>query len=880
MTLIKRLILASMILSFLVFHSYSQELHLNEIMASNSMTCSDEDGDYEDWIEIYNSSNRAISLEGYGLSDRRDDPFMWIFPAITIEPQGFLLVWASGKDRDDPSGELHSNFRISRSGEWVILTNPDEVRVDELPATEIPTDISIGRYPDGNREGGWHFFENPTPLRTNTTESHDGILDPPEFSQSPGFYNSDIHLSINHPNSEVEIRYTLDGSEPNENSPLYEGPVSIGNRSYEENEIANITTTRVVMGPQFHTPERVDKGTVVRAAAFKDGYVPSPIASGTYFVFPEGNQKFSLPVISVITESDNFFSDSEGIYVPGYNHIEGEDATGNFVMRGDEWEREGNFELFGDDGSLRFSQGVGYRIHGGWSRRFPQKSLRVYARNRYGNRILEHQFFSDRPYDQYRRILLRNSGNDFERTHFKDGALQVMVANMDMETQGFKPTVVFINGEYWGIKNIRDRFDRHYLEMVHGVDPDNVDHLTAMGRSTLEAEVKHGCATHYDEMVQFIVNNDMRVRDNYEKVKTYMDVENYLNYYAIQVFIANTDWPHNNNDFWRLRTDYDPNAPAGHDGRWRWMLYDLDFGLGLWQNDVYTNMLDQILDESVVDNGLFINLMENQDFRFKFINHVADMLNSYFTSDHMLGVMDSIQALIEPEIERHINRWFEYRGMEDWRDDIRDIRQFSRQRQEVVENQLRERFGLGEMREVTLDTDTTYGYIKINSLTINSNLPNTEESVYPWRGSYFSGNPIRLKGAPKEGYQVYRWIVNGHEYLGQEIEIEPLRDIQVEAFFQEAPEEPSRIGNTRSVTEVPKVRFNKNALSFSLSQSTVAQIKLFDLRGRMVKQLHQGKLDAGSHIFDLNSSKVTGGTYLLRIELDNRVINNRINLVQ
>ncbi|MEX0945127.1 MAG: lamin tail domain-containing protein, partial [Balneolaceae bacterium] len=206
---------------FLIFpeKGESQQLVLNEVMSSNSQTIADEDGDYQDWIELTNISDEPINLSGYGLSDDYDDPFHWVFPNVTLQPNSYLLIWASNKHRTEPDGELHTNFAISAAGEEVILTHPDGTRIDELEPVEIPPDFSIGRDPDG--VGNWVIFDEPTPGQSNIDGSTINLLEPPQFSHKAGFYTGDFMLEITHPEEDVTIYYTLDGSDPTTSSEVY-----------------------------------------------------------------------------------------------------------------------------------------------------------------------------------------------------------------------------------------------------------------------------------------------------------------------------------------------------------------------------------------------------------------------------------------------------------------------------------------------------------------------------------------------------------------------------------------------------------------------------------------------------------------------------------
>jgi hypothetical protein len=216
---------------------------INEFQASNSQTIADEDGEYEDWIEIYNETSSPINLGGYGLSDDYSRPFRWIFPDIMIQPGEFLIVWASGKNRTIPGSQLHANFKISASGEELLITDPNGIRVDEIPPLNLPTDISYGRQPNGS--GHFQYFDNPTPGSSNTTPGFDGIASPPQFSHEGGLYSEPFSLSME-AGSGTTIRYSTSSLLPTTNTGfVYNSPVSVSNSG------------------------------VIRAVAFKDNYIPS-----------------------------------------------------------------------------------------------------------------------------------------------------------------------------------------------------------------------------------------------------------------------------------------------------------------------------------------------------------------------------------------------------------------------------------------------------------------------------------------------------------------------------------------------------------------------------------------------------------------------------
>ena len=757
-------------------------LSLNEIMASNSRTLADEDGDFEDWIELYNYGDVPVNLDGFGLSDNEERPFRWVFPDVTIQPGEFLLVWASNKDRRDTESELHTNFAIASAGEEILLTHPDGTQIDMLPPTEIPTDISLGRQPDGT--GEWYYFDEPTPGGPNTSENISGVLEPVQFSEPAGFYQTSFELEITHPQDGVTIYYTTDGSAPTVNSAVYEGPISIYDRSSEPNIISLIPTTN----PEFRTfttpVELIPKANVIRVKARKTGYLSSETNS-TYFVYPEAEDKHTLPVISIITDKENLFDDEIGIYVPGNTMVEGENFSGNYHQRGNDWEREASFELFDEAGVQKVSQNVGIRIHGGVTRGYKQKSLRIYARNLYGNNTIDYQLFPGQEYVSYRRILLRNSGNDNGRTMLRDMVAQSLVSHLDFDTQAARPSVVYINGEYWGIHNIRERYDRHYLERVYGVDPDNIDLLTNSWA------VKEGGNQQYRSVVRFIDEKDLSLDDNMLEVESMIDMNNFLDYYAAQIYFVNRDWPHNNIDFWRLRVPYDENAPAGKDGLWRWMMFDVDYAFrlfGIWGESF--DMLGHLTSRLGVNNREWPNMMirnflQNENFRNRFINRIADHLNSTFRSDRVIEHIGHYRQWIEPEIPLYSKRWQTPSGINEWHSNLTPLYEFAENRPDYLFKNVLDHFNLSSTIELTVYTETeSSSYVQVNSLHVTPSTEGVPENPYPWTGTYFDGVPVTFTAQPSPGYVFSHWS-GSLDSIDPSITIVPDGDLRITAHFVE-----------------------------------------------------------------------------------------------
>lgn len=744
-----------------VLSASSQELYINEVMASNSTTIADEDGDFEDWIELFHSGAEPLNLNGIGLSDDYDRPFRWVFPDTVLHPGEFMLIWASGKNREQPGEELHASFSISAGGEEVLLTAQNGGLIDELAPIAIPTDISFGRRPDA--AGEWFFFSEPTPGEPNLTQGYQNLLQEPEFSHEAGFYTDGFDLVLDHPDPDVIIYYTLDGSRPTDSSMVYTGRIEIEDRT------GQTSTT-----PTMPDNRDIRKATVIRAAAKKQGYLSSSVKTKTYFVFPE-HQPYTLPVISLSTAPENLFDEETGIY-----------HSNNANERGRDWEREASFELFEKGGEPGLSQDIGIRIHGGWSRRFDQKSFRLYARNEYGDSRFYYQVFPSAPDEEYNRLILRNSGNDWRQTMFRDAAAQSLIRHINVDTQAYRPTVLYLNGEYWGIQNLRERYDKHYLQRVYDVDPENIDLLT--GRNT----VKEGDNSHYNTMIEFLVQENLSDDKAYRKAGEMMDIDNFLDYYTAQIYYANNDWPHNNIDFWRKRVDYQPGARPGHDGRWRWLLYDVDRSLGYHTNYTY-NALEWVTSERNVrfdaewPNIILRSLLENSEFENAFINRMADHLNTAFKPERVHQVIDSLAAFIEPEMEEYINRWSQPISMEAWLNYVEIMHQNAKNRPGFVQEHYSDHFNINGLIQLTADvSDDSHGYVQVNSISLIPSTPGIPDNPYPWTGTYFQDIPITLKAISRPGYSFSYWEIDGEEFTSAEIEIVADGPVSVEAVFEPA----------------------------------------------------------------------------------------------
>ena len=669
-----------------------KSLVINEVLADNNGGLSDEDGEYTDWIEIYNYGEEEINLKGYGITNDLEEPFYWTFPDINISPKSFIIVRASGKDRKDNLKFLHTNFKINKKGENIYLTHISGEIIDSLEVPKSDENISFGRKPDGTNN--YAILSKATPGSSNKVNIIKEViaekrLEAPIFSHEGGYYSDTINLELYTEDESLDIYYTLDGSEPTLKSNLYKGSIKIESREGEKNNLAQIKTSEIYSSLKWKIgTEEVFKGTVVRAKTYKNGIFSDETMTNTYFINPE----YTLPIVSLVTDEDNLFGYENGIYVPGQiydiwksnNKEVGQNGTvpTNYNQKGKEWEREAHIEVFETDGKRVVAQNVGVRISGQYSRMSNCKSLKIYAREEYDDKEqieynlfkkLKNNEYSNEYIDQFKRIKLRNSGQDFNYTLFKDALVHSILEDTSVATQAYRPSILFINGEYWGIHNIRESLDEYYVESHYGVDKNNVIIIDADSTNGMYVTVgQEDDIESYDNIIKFVQENDMSLQENYEYIKTKIDIENFIQYIVAQTYINNIDWPQNNTKVWRSRNnELDLKEGNYEDGKWRWMLFDTDHSF----NDYESVRLEYILDPNTslehIDESamwaytkdrewsfiLIQNLFKNEEFRNEFLQTFNYYLDTIFASENVVEKINEMAEVLEPEIEEHFNRW-------------------------------------------------------------------------------------------------------------------------------------------------------------------------------------------------------------------------------
>lgn len=776
---------------------------INEAMSMNGRSLVDKDGEPSDWIELYNPTDQAVNLGGMYLSDDPGKLTKWRIPVDTwIGPGEYLIVWASGKNTSGP--ELHTNFRLDQEGESIFLVDRDgSTIIDRADLPVLKMDFSYGRQPDAAQ--AWVMFEriHVTPGVSNNQAL--GYIEPdpslnPVFSHVGGFYREAFNLVIE-PAAGTVVYYTLDGSIPDpvsnrERTYTYTAPIAIKaetvpvgrNLNIYKNVTPKPPLTYIVSSYNRWYVPRVEqfKGTVIRARAYDANGVPSEVITHTFFVDPKGFERHTVPVVAITCDPYDLFDYEEGIYVPGKGYHENLPwawhiwGSGNFHGRGRLWERPIYIEFWEPGGALAFAQNAGMRIHGDASRAYAQKSLRIIASSDYDlvDRFYHELFpgrtkpYSDEPFDEYKSFVLRNGGNTWDFTMLKDGLLANLLHHTKLDHMYFRPAVVYLNGEYWGIHNIRDHLDEWYLYYSYGIDPERVEIIEDnVYENEGNMPLNDPARLNYRLLLSLI---DPDYRSNryatvdtladpevYEQIKQLMDIDTYLDYTAVQIYIQNHDWPGNNVQLWRLNLPgNDLDAPFGHDGLWRWMIYDLDLAFADFNANTMVNAtLAQGTEWHNPSWATYLlrSLLQNPEFRNDFINRCADHMNTTFLPEVVIAELNRIEAIMEPEIEEHIRRWGKPAASKElWKLQNESLRVFARYRPAAYQNHIVRYFKLEGTYRLTVKTDALSGFVQVNSITIAPGTPGVSDPG-SWSGTYFKGVPITLRAVSYEGSKFAGW---------------------------------------------------------------------------------------------------------------------------
>ncbi|MCB9208413.1 MAG: CotH kinase family protein [Ignavibacteriales bacterium] len=711
---------------------HSQSLYINEFMASNVTAVPEiiDFDDYSDWIEIYNDSTSAINISGYYLTDNLNDPTKWQIPDNTvINAKSYFVFWADGNDNYPNNNSItyyHTNFNLSKDGEEIGLFSPDGELIDSVIFDVQISDISFGRNGDG--DSNWVFFGEPTFNNTNNTNgtTTTEFSNIPQISLDAGFYNGLQNVTITSNPANALITYTTDGNRPLSSSPVYSAPIEIS------------------------------KNTTLRIRVFEEGKLPSKIITRSYFI----DQDQNLPVLSITAFPETFFDKKIGIYT---NEIKSREVPISA-------------QYFTEDGNLVFEVDAGIRLTGQWSFNYPQKPLTIELDEKYGYNFINYQIFKDRPFTKYTSIYLRNSGTDDNiHTHFRDAFQHSLVINqMDVDCQAFQPAATFINGEYWGIYNLREKLDNNYFAAHHDVNPDNLDYLEY--EFSPQPNIVEGDTEDYFALLDFMSSNSMNIEANWQYIKSKIDVNEVMNYLITEIYCDNVNWPETNSKWWKEKTP---------EGKWRYIFLDSDFGFGApsYYSHFSHNMIEDLYyGKPAFSSFVFRKLLENKEFKNSFIQRFALYQEKLFSKDRVLNIFDSIKTMLNDEMIKHIDRWNNESpnipNVAAWNYETNIMREFGEERPQYMKEHLASFFNLSGTEKINFScNDSLMGSVFVEDVQIENN----------FEAEFYRYTPIKIEAVPKIGYRFVKWI-GVQDSLSKSTTYTPTRTdstIYISAIFEE-----------------------------------------------------------------------------------------------
>lgn len=723
-------LLSFSILMFLGVHLHAQVV-ISEFSAANQGDFNSFNDNNDDWVELHNEGSSTADLSGYFLSDKLGNTDKWEIPSGTsIDAGEYLRFWCSGLDGDF-GGSLHTSFRITqtRSSEDIVFSDPSGTVIDFNEIT-IPNQLHHSYGKDAN--GNWGISTNPSPGGANAT-IYEAYAEKPVFSELAGFYSGQVTVGITVPTN-TTVYYTIDGSRPDNTSTAYSSDITITNT------------------------------TVLRAVAYStnSNILPSFFTTNTYFI----DEVHNVPVVSV----------SGGPAI-------------NSLLGGNQSAPLGYFELFDEDGN-EVDEGQGeYNKHGNDSWAYSQRGFDWIMRDQTGyDDDVSGQIFEQKDRTEYQRLMFKAAANDNYQSqngaHIRDAYVHTLsqLADMEMDERSSKFCVVYVNGEYWGVYDMREKVDDHdFTKYYYDQGKQWIDFIKTWGGTWEE----YGSRDDWDTMRDFVFNNDMTDAANYAFVENQLEVLSLIDYVLLHAHIVSADWLNWNTAWWRGRN------PDGGAQKWRYVLWDEDATFGHYIN--YTGVpntsanadpcnVELIGSDFEGHIEIFTNLYENEDFRQLYINRYADMNNSFFGCDFMLGLVDSMVAVIEPEMTRHIDRWGGGGdSYDDWQDNVQTMKDFILTRCDNIDQ------GIVDCYDVTGPYPLTVNIEPSNSpnkVKVNTFIPDQ----FPYVGDYFGGIDVALEAQPAVNWLFDHWEVANQSFGPDEfaaaIEVAMEMEDVVTAFFQ------------------------------------------------------------------------------------------------
>lgn len=765
----------------------AQDVTINEILARNTNTSFDAKGEYEDWIELQNNIDNPIDLKGYWLTDDIENDKKWyISESLILDANKQIIIWC---DDDEEAGILHADFKINADGECIYF-GLDEVVIDQICFGPQKKDISYGKIADGST---WKYFENPSPSNKNPSTGKDGFTELPTPSHTQGYYQDTFNLEIKTSDNST-IYYTMDGSLPNTSSFEYTAPLLI------------------------------KSNTVLRYFAHQENFIDSDVISQTFIK----DKTTDLPSIFIAMNPDHLFSQETGIY-----------AEENVAYL---WERPTNISLLQEKNETLFQLDGGIKLSGASTRYLPQKSFNITTKSKYGKKHIAYPIFENSTIAEYDGIRLRMSGNDNESTFFRDALMQKIVSQTHIDVQNYRPTTVFLNAQYWGIYNIREKHGAQYIKSKHNIEP--IDFIDQNDKVSI------GDTLFLHETKQFFEENTDRFHEAeiYNSALKMIDIDNFIDYYIAQIYFANSDWLSNNTKLWRPKN-----------GKWRWLLFDTDLGFGfaprwghpggvehntlVWAMNCCEAPERHNLPESTI---YFRSFLKNKSFQQAFMKRFNYHLNHTFCADKIKLLIDEMAAKIESEMPYQIARWNSILDMKTWQKNVQELRDFAEKRPDYIYQHLQDYFDLNEAQDLNMFVSP----FNAGTVSIQWNYPFEDNSC---SNKLLNPSFVNLAITSNEDFEFLAW--SNQNEADKEIEFWWNGNESITAFFSSSPDF-NLFPNPATRTIQVQWSDTYNILKIYNSLGKIVYEKQVNPRTYQHEKISLHQLPKGLYILELSNSQV------------------------
>ncbi len=756
------------------------EIRINEVCAKNTSVPSS-DGNCYDFVELYNSTENDIDISGYGLTDDETKPYRFVFPqGSVIKANSETVVYLNSNDFT-LEGEYTGSFGLSADGETVTLFSPEGNKVDEITFANISADTSYGRITDGADSYG---ILSMTPGESNNdSELIKKVVEAPKLSVQSGFYDEEFELTLSAAEG-TKIYYTIDSSDPTEASTEYSEALKVVNPQTIE-KVPEETTATTESEPaagkqngfnffqQFMNTQQTSSvnvldeksAFVVRAVAVdSEGNMSDPIC-GVYFIGLKDTREYykNLKVISIVTDEANLLDSKTGIFK-------------NYSQKGREWERPANLQIF-SDGNYSYEQNIGIRVHGGYTRRFDQKSLNVYARSDYGPSSFKYDLFSGnlrseatgKKIKEFDSFILRNAGNDNGSVRFRDKMNQSLVSDRDFLTQAMEPCIVFINGSFYGHMEITEKISKEYFKSHLDIPKKDIAIMKNQNLKEGTQENIQEC----NDLWNWIKTADFSDDSVFEELCSKIDMNNFTDYMCCNIYIGNNDWGSNNVSMWKSNTIDDSNPYM--DGKWRFNMFDTEYSENMYgQIPSSTNTFSKIMNQRSFISDLLKAALKNEKYKAQFIAAFMDIANNNFNTEKVDMLIDELSTSYEEFANETVQLFY---NRDNYTSEVQKVKEFLDTRYTNILKGMKSSLKLsGEAVSLMVNNDSKFGTVKVGTVSTNS----------AYTGNYFTDYPVPVEVTPNEGYKAVGWkLSDGRIILDGNTGIKLTGPVSAEPIYEE-----------------------------------------------------------------------------------------------